>query len=128
MGRNMFSALRTTGARAATRRFQTSAVNRANCVVPGEAATTDHAVHATADWKKYSMYGAGFVSIVAVLEFFVHMSHVPHEDNTVYPFRRIRNKPFPWGDGQHSLFGANIDNETPPKASVSDLQVIGGTV
>jgi hypothetical protein len=31
------------------------------------------------------------------------------QDLTLYPFRRIRNKPFPWGDGQSSLFGCGID-------------------
>merc|ERR1712146_245806 len=79
--------------------------------IPGEAATTDHATHATADWKKYSMMGGALVGGIAVLEFFVHMSHGGHhEEQIVYPFRKIRNKPFPWGDGQHSLFGCSVDD------------------
>merc|ERR1711966_456542 len=106
----MQAALRSSGAlsRVATRRFQTSAVSRVS--LPGDAATTEHAVHATADWKKYSMYGAGLVGLVGILEFFVHISHSHHEEQIVYPFRKIRNKPFPWGDGQHSLFGCGVDD------------------
>jgi len=91
----------------AVRRFQSSAVRRAT--IPGEAATTEHAAQATADWKKYSLYGCGAVGLVGVLEFFVHLSHSHHDEVIVYPFRKIRNKPFPWGDGQHSLFGCSVD-------------------
>ena len=78
--------------------------------IPGEAATTEHAIEATADWKKYTFWGIGAVGAMGVLQFFIHMSHGHHEDLTLYPFRRIRNKPFPWGDGQHSLFGCSIDD------------------
>merc|ERR1711959_110798 len=105
---SMLRALATRSTGATRRAFQTSAVSRA--AIPGEVATTEHAVHATADWKKYSLYGAGFVGLVSILELFVHLSHSHHEEHIVSPFRRIRNKPFPWGDGQHSLFGAPIDD------------------
>merc|ERR1712178_122390 len=93
-----------------TRPAMQSVARRQMSILPGEAATTEHAIEATADWKKYSMYGAGFVGAVAVLQFFVHMSHGGHhEEQVVYGFRKIRDKPFPWGDGQHSLFGCTVD-------------------
>merc|ERR1712086_479582 len=92
--------------RAATRSFKTTAVRRFE--IPGDKAITAHAVEATADWKKYTIMGCGFVGAVGILEFFVHLSHGHHEDLTLYPFRRTRNKSFPWGDGQSSLFGCGI--------------------
>merc|ERR1712224_607433 len=110
MGRSE-TMLRALATRAPVRQFQTSAVRRAGeFKIPGEAATTEHAIEATADWKKYTFWGIGAVGAMGVLQFFIHMSHGHHEDLTLYPFRRIRNKPFPWGDGQHSLFGCSIDD------------------
>merc|ERR1712185_387208 len=106
------NALRTGLGRAVqARSFHASRAAKSNVVIPGEAHHTEHAVQATADWKKYSKYSAMIVGGIAVLEFFVHMSHAGHHhDAEVYPFRKIRNKPFPWGDGQHSLFGCGIDD------------------
>jgi hypothetical protein len=52
---------------------------RAEFVIPGDKAITEHAVEATADWKKYTLLGCGFVGAVGVLEFFVHLSHGHHE-------------------------------------------------
>merc|ERR1711998_751375 len=97
--------------RAGSRRIAPAVSRRSMSILPGEAATTDHAVHATADWKKYSFYGGVLVGGIAVLQFFVHMAHGGHHhEQIVYPFRKIRNKPFPWGDGQHSLFGCTVDD------------------
>merc|ERR1711881_429053 len=77
--------------------------------IPGEAAHTEHAIQATADWKKYSKLFAMGVAGIAVLEFFIHLSHAGHHHEiVVYPFRKIRNKPFPFKDGQHSLFGCTV--------------------
>merc|ERR1711865_115573 len=78
---------------------------------PVETAERAHAVQATVDWKKYS-YGAGaFVAGLMLIEGFVHLSHDHHSGPpTLYSFRKIRNKAFPWGSGQDSLFGAEIDH------------------
>eukprot|EP00658_Telonema_sp_P-2_P074436 TRINITY_DN6365_c0_g1_i1.p2 TRINITY_DN6365_c0_g1~~TRINITY_DN6365_c0_g1_i1.p2 ORF type:complete len:168 (+),score=58.06 TRINITY_DN6365_c0_g1_i1:70-573(+) len=77
----------------------------------GEAAERAHAAHATTDWRKYSYAAGAFVGGLLCVEMFIHMTHAhSHEPPTLYPFRRIRNKAFPWGDGQSSLFGAEIDH------------------
>jgi len=60
---------------------------------------------ATADWKKYFLLGLAGTGVMGTLQFFIHLSHSPHDDLTRYSFRRIRNKPYPWGTGQESLFG-----------------------
>eukprot|EP00658_Telonema_sp_P-2_P074442 TRINITY_DN6365_c0_g1_i5.p2 TRINITY_DN6365_c0_g1~~TRINITY_DN6365_c0_g1_i5.p2 ORF type:complete len:108 (-),score=43.21 TRINITY_DN6365_c0_g1_i5:360-683(-) len=66
---------------------------------------------ATTDWRKYSYAAGAFVGGLLCVEMFIHMTHAhSHEPPTLYPFRRIRNKAFPWGDGQSSLFGAEIDH------------------
>jgi len=77
---------------------------------PVEAAETAHAAHATADWRKYSYGAAAFVGALMLVEGFIHLSH-DHDGGApvLYPFRKIRNKAFPWGNGQESLFGAEID-------------------
>merc|ERR1711964_451444 len=73
--------------------------------IPGEAAVTEHAIEATAQWKRYSKMFGAVVAGVGVINMFMMLSGHHHEDVTLYPFRRMRTKPFPWGDGQHSLFG-----------------------
>merc|ERR1712070_1042460 len=104
----MQAALRSTSMRLGARRFQTSAVNRVS--IPGEAAHTQHGIETTRDWKQYSKYGGVFVGVVGVIQFFIHLSHHHHDEHIAYGYRKIRNKPFPWGDGQHSLFGCPIDD------------------
>merc|ERR1711924_545108 len=77
---------------------------------PHEAAERAHGAQATADWRKYSYGAAAFVGALTFVEGIIHLSHDHnHAPPTLYPFRKIRNKAFPWGDGQHSLFGASID-------------------
>merc|ERR1712216_19639 len=107
--RRMQAAIKSSSSLARGRAFHAGNALRSKFVIPGDAANIAHAEHATADWKKYSKMFAAGVGGVAILEFFVHLSHGHHEDNTLYPFRRIRNKPFPWGDGQTSLWGCCID-------------------
>merc|ERR1712007_219245 len=106
----MASALLSGAMRPMGRQFSSTAARRSEVTIPGDKAMTEHAVQATADWKKYSKMAVAGVGAIAVLEFFVHLSHHHHEDNTLYPYRKTRNKPFPWGDGQHSLFGCSIDD------------------
>merc|ERR1712216_514326 len=108
--------------RAAKRMQQPAATGARNCSVlvryqgakdglgPVEAAERAHGADATADWRKYSYAAGAGVAALTVIQTFIHLSHSHgHEPPTMYPFRKIRNKAFPWGDGQHSLFGAEID-------------------
>jgi len=61
--------------------------------------------------RKYSYAAGAFVAGLAVVEGFIHLTHAhSHAPPTMYPFRKIRNKAFPFGDGQSSLFGAAIDD------------------
>merc|ERR1711924_118291 len=91
MGVRIVKMLRTAARRAAaplSRRFH--ATSKASMQIPGEAHHTEHAIQATADWKKYSKFFAMGLSGVMVLEFFVHLSHAGHHHETeVYPFRKI---------------------------------------
>merc|ERR1712166_850364 len=67
--------------------------------------------HATTDWRKYSMGVSVAVAALMVVEGFIHLTHAhSHEPPTMYPFRKMRTKAFPWGNGQDSLFGAEIDS------------------
>merc|ERR1711918_97477 len=78
---------------------------------PLEAAERAHGAQATADWRKYSYGAVAGVGALMVIEMFIHLSHSHgHEPPTLYPFRKIRNKAFPFGNGQESLFGAPIDH------------------
>merc|ERR1712167_371383 len=106
----MQAAIRSSATLARGRSFHATRAAGEKFVIPGDAANIAHAEQATADWKKYSKMFAAGVAGVAVLEFFVHLSHHHHSETTLYPYRKIRSKPFPWGDGQHSLFGCIIDD------------------
>eukprot|EP00656_Telonema_subtile_P024295 TRINITY_DN2636_c0_g1_i2.p1 TRINITY_DN2636_c0_g1~~TRINITY_DN2636_c0_g1_i2.p1 ORF type:complete len:128 (-),score=24.89 TRINITY_DN2636_c0_g1_i2:337-720(-) len=78
---------------------------------PVEVAEQAHGAQATTDWRKYSYGAALFVAGLGVVEGFLHLTHAhSHEAPVLYPFRKIRNKAFPWGNGQESLFGAEIDH------------------
>ncbi|EPB73331.1 cytochrome c oxidase subunit VIa [Ancylostoma ceylanicum] len=44
-----------------------------------------------------------------------HAHHMSHErpDYVPYAFLNVRNKPFPWGDGNHSLFHNKSEQYVP---------------
>ena len=85
----------------------------------GYQAEVDHAVHTTTTWRRISL----FVAIPGVLlcswnawkKEEEHAQHISEHGREFipYPHLRIRNKPFPWRDGNHSLFHNRHTNPLP---------------
>ena len=70
------------------------------------AAEEAHAAETTATWKKISLFGAiPGCMLVAYNAVQKEKEHAAHGRPTfvAYSHLRIRAKPFPWGDGNHSL-------------------------
>jgi hypothetical protein len=58
----------------------------------------------TADmWFKISVMGVGALVVPFSLYMLYVESHHEHHERHEYSHMRIRNKPFPWGDGQCDL-------------------------
>lgn len=83
-------------------------------------AEEEHAIKTTATWRNISL----FIAIPAVLltaysSYKKEVAHHAHEEEhgrpefLPYQHLRIRAKPFPWGDGNHSLFHNPHTNALP---------------
>ncbi|XP_002153881.1 cytochrome c oxidase subunit 6A2, mitochondrial isoform X1 [Hydra vulgaris] len=67
-------------------------------------------------WKRLTLFGA--LPLIALVGYHVmtteaeHEAHFHRPEFIPYSHLRIRNKPFPWGDGNHSIFH-NHNNALP---------------
>lgn len=102
------------------RRFNGSWRRFASTFAVESQAEVDHAAHTSVTWRRISL----FVAIPGVLlctwnawkkeqEHAGHISEHGRDPFVPYTHLRIRNKPFPWGDGNHSLFHNRHTNALP---------------
>ncbi|XP_051176770.1 cytochrome c oxidase subunit 6A2, mitochondrial-like [Leptopilina boulardi] len=66
-------------------------------------------------WKMISLFVAvPAVIVTGAINYYEHVNHEHHRPEFIpYEHLRIRNKPFPWGDGNHSLFHNKHRNPLP---------------
>ncbi|XP_059146023.1 cytochrome c oxidase subunit 6A1, mitochondrial-like isoform X2 [Physella acuta] len=63
-------------------------------------------------WKAATFWAIAMVGTLAVYLQFTK-KHEERPEFIPYPHLRIRNKPFPWGDGNHTLFHNKYYNALP---------------
>ncbi len=88
--------------------------------VKARLAEEEHAGSTMKTWRSISLFvalpGCGFVTYNA---YSTEMAHKKHEEEhgrrefVAYPHLRLRNKPFPWGDGNHTLIHNPHTNPLP---------------
>ncbi|BFZ04682.1 hypothetical protein BsWGS_07721 [Bradybaena similaris] len=78
-------------------------------------AAEGHAGHESANtWRNAFIFlGLPAVASVYYYTFYVLPQHPERDEFVPYPHLRIRNRKFPWGDGNHSLFHNPYYNALP---------------
>ncbi|XP_070573394.1 cytochrome c oxidase subunit 6A, mitochondrial-like [Ptychodera flava] len=99
------------------RPFSTS-IRRASSEYSHSAQAGDHAAGAK-QWKMLSFLiavpGVAVCMVNAYLKETEHMEHLKEHRPEFIPYShlRLRTKPYPWGDGNHSLFHNPLTNPLP---------------
>lgn len=106
--------------RAGVRRFQGSWRRSASTFAQRMEAEEHHAVGLTSTWRNFSLFVAIPACLFAAYNGFKkeaeHHHHVEEHGRApflAYSHLRIRTKPFPWGDGNHSLIHNPATNPLP---------------
>ena len=57
-------------------------------------------------WKAITMFVAAPSIAMSLFNCYVrqHEKHEDHPEFIAYPYMKIMTKPYPWGDGKHTLF------------------------
>lgn len=74
-------------------------------------------------WRRLSFFvGLPAIGLGMVNAYLGHMEHEkePRPEFVAYEHLRIRRRPFPWGDGNHSLFHNPVKNALPEGYEVPD--------
>ncbi|KAJ3178092.1 Cytochrome c oxidase subunit 6A1, mitochondrial [Irineochytrium annulatum] len=94
--------------------------SRQDTMLPEEWHEVEHAKKSTTFWSRFNMFVA-IPALIAIMAICVpreieHMHHLEEHPNeyTGLPHLRKRKNPFPWGNGDLSLFHNPICNPVPP--------------
>ncbi|XP_005106561.2 cytochrome c oxidase subunit 6A, mitochondrial [Aplysia californica] len=74
----------------------------------------EHGHESAKRWKSaFFFLGAPAVALVYYNSYYIMPQHPERDEFVAYPHLRIRAKPFPWSDGNHSLFHNGYYNALP---------------